>query len=185
VGPPRLLLLGGSQGAQRLNRLLPEAVARLRARRPALAVVHQCGARHLDESAALWDAVAGGRRGVELVAFLDDVAGAMGAATLILSRAGAMTLAEICAAGRPSLLLPLALAGAHQAENARLLERAGAAAVADDLAATPEAFADMLDELLGDPRRLAAMGAAARALARPGAAAAIADRVEALAGRRA
>ena len=79
------------------------------------------------------------------------------------------------------MLVPLALAGAHQADNARYLEAQGAAAVLDEEEAAPRALAAILARLFGDVDVLRQMAAAARALARPGAAAAIADRVEALA----
>jgi UDP-N-acetylglucosamine--N-acetylmuramyl-(pentapeptide) pyrophosphoryl-undecaprenol N-acetylglucosamine transferase len=102
----------------------------------------------------------------------------------VLSRAGAITLAEICAAGRGALLVPLGLAGGHQGANARELAAAGAARLLDEGEATVETLATSLAELLADPAQLAAMGAAARRLARPGAAAAIADRVVALVERR-
>ena len=108
----------------------------------------------------------------------------MAASHLLISRAGAITLAEICAAGRASLLVPLAISKGHQVDNARLLVEAGAAEMvrSDDL--SPERLAAALETLLADGDRLAAMGRAARALARPRAAAEIADRVEELGGAR-
>jgi UDP-N-acetylglucosamine--N-acetylmuramyl-(pentapeptide) pyrophosphoryl-undecaprenol N-acetylglucosamine transferase len=184
AAPPRLLVLGGSQGSQRLNRLVPEAVALLLAGMPGLGVVHQCGERNLAETAAAWEASGVDGRRFAVVPFVDDVAAAMAEATLVLSRAGAITLAEICAAGRGALLVPLGLAGGHQGANARALAAAGAARLLDESGATPEALAASLGELLADAATLVAMGAAARRLARPGAAAAIADRVAALAARR-
>jgi UDP-N-acetylglucosamine--N-acetylmuramyl-(pentapeptide) pyrophosphoryl-undecaprenol N-acetylglucosamine transferase len=176
AGAPRLLVLGGSQGAQQINRAMPEAAARLLEKMPALSILHQAGARNLDETRAAY----GGLRNVEVVPFLDDVAGAMAASHLLVSRAGAITLAEICAAGRASLLVPLAIAQAHQVDNARLLVEAGGAAMirSDELSA--ERLAAQLEELLADGPRLAAMGRSARALARPRAVADIADRLEAL-----
>jgi UDP-N-acetylglucosamine--N-acetylmuramyl-(pentapeptide) pyrophosphoryl-undecaprenol N-acetylglucosamine transferase len=120
---------------------------------------------------------------IEVAEFIDGVAEAMAEADLVASRAGAITAAELCAAGRAALLVPLALAGGHQSGNALLLAEAGAAVVVPADAGA-ERLAAALGDLLGDPGRLAAMGRAARALARAGAAAAIADRVEALAGRR-
>lgn len=234
----RLLVVGGSQGAVTLNRLLPAAACAAAAElgRP-LAIVHQAGARHLEATRAAWDAAlatlagtaspdddaadsgasdrgASNRRAsdgaiasiarsaaagadatrpaaaprvrVEVVPFLADMAGAFAASHLVLSRAGAITLAEICAAGRPSLLLPLSLAGGHQRANAQALERAGAAHVLAGGSGGPTAAAltAALVALLGAPAGLVNMAAAARALARPDAAARIADRVEALAGVR-
>jgi UDP-N-acetylglucosamine--N-acetylmuramyl-(pentapeptide) pyrophosphoryl-undecaprenol N-acetylglucosamine transferase len=191
---PRLLVLGGSQGARQLNRSLPGALAALAGRFPGLAVVHQAGRGKVAETEAAY-AEAGlppgspeacGWTEIRVVDFLPEVARAMAAADLVVSRAGAITTAEICAAGRAALLVPLALAGGHQMDNARHLADAGAAVlVASDELDTggPERLAVSLAGLLADPERLAAMGRAARRLARPGAAAAIADRVEALAGR--
>lgn len=182
AAPRRLLLLGGSQGSRRLNGLLPQAVALAGERLAGVEIVHQCGERWVEESERAWAAVATAAVRVEVRPFVTAVADAMAAASLILSRAGAITLAEICAAGRASLLVPLALAGGHQRDNAARLAAAGAATALEDAAATPEVLAERLVELLGDGARLAAMGARARELARPGAAAAIADRVAALAG---
>jgi UDP-N-acetylglucosamine--N-acetylmuramyl-(pentapeptide) pyrophosphoryl-undecaprenol N-acetylglucosamine transferase len=182
AAPPRLLALGGSQGARSLNRLLPGAVARALERVPGLRVLHQCGRRLEAEARSAWAASGVAADRFDLAPFVDDVAGALSRASLVVSRAGAITLAEICAAGRPSLLLPLALAGGHQRDNARELEAAGAAEAVEESSATPEALGDRLAALLADGPGLAARGARARALARPGAAAAIADRAARLAG---
>jgi UDP-N-acetylglucosamine--N-acetylmuramyl-(pentapeptide) pyrophosphoryl-undecaprenol N-acetylglucosamine transferase len=181
--PPRLLVLGGSQGSQRLNRLLPEAVAQLLPGLAELTVLHQCGERNLAETAAAWEAVGIDPARYSVVPFVADVAAEMARASLVLSRAGAITLAEICAAGRGALLVPLGLAGGHQGANARAVAAAGAARLLDESGATPETLAERLSELLADPTTLVAMGDAARRLARPGAAAAIADRVVDLAAR--
>ncbi len=197
--PLRLLVLGGSQGALQINQLVPRALALLSDELGDLEVCHQTGDAHLEmtrgayRAAGLEDAspsdsqsVAGEHRrsaGVrfEVVPFLDRMAEAMARSHLIVSRAGAITLAEICAAGRPSLLVPLALAGGHQADNAHRLADAGAAAVLP-AAATAEAMAEVLGILLaGD--RLRDMATSARSLGRPGAAAEIADRVERVGGR--
>jgi UDP-N-acetylglucosamine--N-acetylmuramyl-(pentapeptide) pyrophosphoryl-undecaprenol N-acetylglucosamine transferase len=109
-----LLVLGGSQGARQLNRALPAAAALLLAAMPELRIVHQAGARHLDETRAAYAAAGAGPRQVQVVAFLEDMAGAMAACRLLVSRAGAITVAEICAAGRAALLAPLAIAKGHQ-----------------------------------------------------------------------
>jgi len=189
---PRLLVLGGSQGARQVNRLLPAAVARARRELPGLSVLHQAGAKNVEETragylaAGLADDLSSGA--VEVVPFLDDVAGAMAASHLLVSRAGAITVAEICAAGRGALLLPLAIAQAHQVDNARLLAEAGAAEMMV-AGAAGEAGEDAMAQdlgsrlitLLADPGRQVAMGRAARALARPDAVAAIADRMAELA----
>ncbi len=190
---PRLLVLGGSQGARQVNLLLPAAVALARRSLPELAVLHQAGAQHVEATRAAYSAaglaaeLASGA--VEVVPFLADVAGAMAGSHLLISRAGAITVAEICAAGRAAILLPLAIAQAHQVDNARLLSQAGAAEMMIPGAAGQEAgeeadagaLAARLTALLADPARLARMGRAARGLARPDAVAAIAGRLEELA----
>ncbi|MCB9378693.1 MAG: hypothetical protein H6511_07995 [Holophagales bacterium] len=182
TAPRRLLLLGGSQGSRRLNELLPRAVAHAGERLAGLEIVHQCGERWVAETERGWAEATVAGVSVEVRPFLAAVADAMATASLLLSRAGAITLAEICAAGRPSLLVPLELAGGHQRDNAARLAERGAAETLSDAEATPETVAERLVGLLADGDRLAAMGGRARALARPDAAAAIANRVEALAG---
>jgi UDP-N-acetylglucosamine--N-acetylmuramyl-(pentapeptide) pyrophosphoryl-undecaprenol N-acetylglucosamine transferase len=181
---PRLLVLGGSQGAKQINAAMPAVAARLTARFPAIRITHQAGARNLEEARAAYAQAGVGAPHVEVVPFLDDVAGTMAASHLLVSRAGAITLAEICAAGRASLLVPLAIAQGHQVDNARLIAEAGAAEMivwdqhSDQLSA--DRLAARLEELLADGGRLAAMGRAARALARPRAVADIADLVQEL-----
>lgn len=175
MNPPRLLVLGGSQGAKQINEAMPEAAKKL----PGVRILHQAGPRNLEEAKAAY-ARAGIGDQVEVVPFLDDVAGEMARSHLLVSRAGAITLAEICAAGRPSVLLPLSIAQAHQVDNARLLEDAGAAEVL--LSDQMDRLGDRLVELLHAPSTLQRMGHAARALARPRAVAEIADRMEYLGG---
>lgn len=180
AGPPRLLLLGGSQGALSLNRSFPAVAARLVESFPGLTVLHQTGEKHLEVARAAWAAAGVPAGTVELVSFLDDVPGAMAACHLVLGRAGAITVAEIAAAGRGAVLAPLAaLAENHQGANARAFAAAGGARVVPDPAVDPVAFenetAAVLAELLADPKALARMAAAARAAARLDAAARIAD----------
>lgn len=191
AGPPRLLVLGGSQGARQINRAIPEAARRLLDEIPGLSIRHQAGGKNVEETlaayrAAGWDEAHRSR--VEVVPFIEDVAGALAESHLIVSRAGAVTVAEICAAGRPALFLPLTIAKGHQIENARLLERAGAAEVLVEGDGAPGSFepfyarlAAKLIDLLADREGLARRAAAARGLARPRAVAAIADALEAVA----
>lgn len=171
-GRPRLLVLGGSQGALALNRLVPQALALLpAANRPE--VVHQAGGRMLDEAAAAYR-----EAGVEarLEPFIDDMAAAYAAADLVVCRAGALTVAELAAAGVASLLVPFPFAvDDHQSANGRFLERAGAARVLVQATLTPESLAAELAALLPDRERLLAMALAARALARPDAARTVAE----------
>lgn len=174
TSPPRLLVLGGSQGAKQINDAMPEVAKRLRDVR----ILHQTGPRNLEDAKAAY--AQAGVDHVEVVPFLDDVAGAMAESHLLVSRAGAITLAEICAAGRPSLLLPLSIAQGHQVDNARLLEAAGAAELL--LSDQMDKLADRLVELLHAPGTLQRMAHAARSLAKPRAVAEIADRMEYLGG---
>lgn len=190
-GPPRLLVLGGSQGARQINRAIPEAARRLLDEIPGLSIRHQAGGKNVEETLAAYRAAGldeAHRSRVEVVPFIEDVAGALAESHLIVSRAGAVTVAEICAAGRPALFLPLTIAKGHQIENARLLERAGAAEVlveGDGAPGSVEPFyarlAAKLIDLLADREGLARRAAAARGLARPRAVAAIADALEAVA----
>ncbi|HXU33117.1 MAG TPA: undecaprenyldiphospho-muramoylpentapeptide beta-N-acetylglucosaminyltransferase [Thermoanaerobaculia bacterium] len=189
-GPPRLLVLGGSQGARQINRAMPEAARRLLAEIPDLTIRHQAGGKNVEETLAAYRAAGldeGQLARVAVVPFIEDVAAALSESHLIVSRAGAVTVAEICAAGRPALFLPLTIAKGHQIENARLLERAGAAEVLVEGApqGSSEPFAARLAAkligLLADREGLARRAAAARTLARPGAVAAIADALEAVA----
>jgi UDP-N-acetylglucosamine--N-acetylmuramyl-(pentapeptide) pyrophosphoryl-undecaprenol N-acetylglucosamine transferase len=183
---PRLLVLGGSQGALSVNRAVPRALARLAAEVPGLAVTHQTGRAHLEATREAYRAAGVPERVAELVPFIADVAGAMAAADVIVSRAGALTVSEIAAAGRAAVLVPLAIAEGHQRDNARALEAAGAARVVDDPPGDPDALGASLHatiaDLLATPERLAAMGRAARAQSRAGAGAAIADWLLDLAG---
>ena len=175
-----LLVLGGSQGARQLNLAVPEALVLLEDRGTRLRVVHQAGRRQIEEAREVY-----ARRGprkipVELVPFVDDVAAALAGCHLVISRAGALATAELCAAGRPSVLVPLTLAGGHQSANARHLADAGAARVVTSEELTPEALARVIAELVRDPAALAAAGRAARNLARRDAVGAIIDRLEGL-----
>lgn len=179
-GKPRLLVLGGSQGSLRINRLMPQVLAPLFEQLPELSVLHQCGEAHLEATLAAYREAGLDTPRLRLVPFVDNVPAAMAAVDLVVSRAGAITLAEICAAGRPAVLLPLVAAGAHQLANAKLLADAGAASLLEDVVLDADRLRMELASLLGDRARLAAMGERARHLAHPQAAVEIVDRIEAL-----
>ena len=168
----RLLVLGGSQGAAVLNRTVPEALGRLEAVcRPQ--VRHQCGAAHAEAARSAY-AAAGVPASVE--PFIEDMASAYAEADLVVARAGALTLAELAAAGLGAVLVPFAAAvDDHQTRNAQALVEAGAAVLVAEREASAMRLAAVLDELLADRPRLVRMGAAARSLAKPDAAARIAD----------
>jgi UDP-N-acetylglucosamine--N-acetylmuramyl-(pentapeptide) pyrophosphoryl-undecaprenol N-acetylglucosamine transferase len=172
----RVLVVGGSQGAEILNRLMPGALARVAARGIAFDVVHQAGKGRAGEVVTAY-----GKRGLSgdrafVHEFLDEIAAAYAAADLVVARAGAMTVAEAAAAGRPALLVPFAAAThGHQEANGRALESVGAAVVVTEAEATEESLAAALAGLLGDPLRLLAMGEAARHSAAPDAASRLCD----------
>ena len=129
------------------------------------------------------DAAAGSGVRAEVHAFLHDMPERLAAADLVVSRAGATTVAELTSAGRPSLLVPYPFAADdHQRVNARTLERAGAAVVIDPEELDAAALAAAVRELVGTPGRLARMANASRALGRPDAAADVAAIVLRLAG---
>ncbi len=170
--PPRLLVLGGSLGARALNALLPQALALLPvAQRPQ--IVHQAG-RDGCEAAVQAYAEAGVR--AEVHAFLDDMAARYAWADLVVCRAGALTIAELTAAGLGAILVPFPHAvDDHQTRNGATLVEAGAAELVQERELDPERLAERLRELLADPSRLRAMAMAARSLAKPDAARRIAD----------
>ena len=117
----------------------------------------------------------------EVHAFIDDMPGVLAQADLVISRAGATAVAELAAAGRAALLIPFPGAtDQHQLENARAMEKAGAACVIVQSDLTPERLAKEIRELMISPATLTQMETCARGLARPDAAARIADLVEAL-----
>ncbi|MGB6145171.1 MAG: undecaprenyldiphospho-muramoylpentapeptide beta-N-acetylglucosaminyltransferase [Rhodanobacter sp.] len=170
-GAPRLLVLGGSLGARALNLAVPQALARLEpGQRPE--VLHQCGSHGLDEARAAY-----AQAGVEarVVAFIDDMADAYGWADLAVCRAGALTLAELSAAGLGALLVPFPYAvDDHQTRNAEVLAAVGAAEIMQENALDNQQLAQRLAALLGDRTALLAMAEAARTLAKPDAAQVIA-----------
>lgn len=165
----RVLVLGGSQGARSLNEVVAPALSRLEF---PISIVHQVGKGNL---AALRQRYAELRRpGTSVVEFIEDMPAAIRAADLVISRAGASAIAEICAIGRPSLLVPLPASGDHQLHNARAVERAGAALCLPSDSASPEMLGARISELARDPEHLARMAAAARDWGRPDAARSVA-----------
>lgn len=169
----RIFVLGGSQGARALNEEVPRALARLGLRERGIEVLHQTGAAMRDAVAARYAELG---IDAEVVSFVDDMAKAYASASLVIARAGATTLAEICAIGRPAILVPYPhAADDHQARNAEALERAGAAVAIREAALSPAALAAEAERLLDDPTARQAMAEAARRHGRPDAAAAIVD----------
>lgn len=170
---PLLVVTGGSQGARRLNESVLAAW-------PALAgegwqVLHVAGAANLAALAAPAGAA------YRLEGYYEALPRAIAAADLVLCRAGAMTIAELTAAGAPSVLVPYPHAGAHQAENARSLVAQGAAVLLPDGELSAERVAEALRPLMRDAAARRAMADAARALGRPEAARAVAELLRAAA----
>lgn len=175
-GPLRLLVVGGSLGAQALNEKVPQALALLPAgRRPR--VVHQSGRQHLDALRANYAAA-----GIEAEVrdYIEDMAAAYRDCDVAICRAGAMTIAELACAGVPAVLVPFPFAvDDHQTGNAEFLSDAGAAWLIQQKDLTADRLATLIGEL--DRTLLAAMGDKARALARPDATTHVAAICEALA----
>jgi UDP-N-acetylglucosamine--N-acetylmuramyl-(pentapeptide) pyrophosphoryl-undecaprenol N-acetylglucosamine transferase len=170
--PLGLLAFGGSQGSRALNRALVAALPRLPGPER-LRIVHQTGPTMREEVEAAYRA--SGRPG-EVVAFIDDMVARLGEADVVLSRSGATTCAELAAAGRAAILVPFAgAADDHQTVNARAFEAQGAACVLEERTLGGEALAATLRRLVDAPGLITEMGAAARRLARPDAAARVAD----------
>lgn len=175
--PPRVLVLGGSQGAHAVNELVVAAVAELqRAGGPLPRLRHQTGKADEAQVRARYEALGLPPGQVEVSAFIDDMAAAYGAAELVVGRAGATTLAELTAVGLPSLLIPFPQAtDDHQTKNARFLEAQGAARVLVQAETSPAQLAAALAELCGDGATLGRMAEASARLGRPEAAAAVAQ----------
>jgi UDP-N-acetylglucosamine--N-acetylmuramyl-(pentapeptide) pyrophosphoryl-undecaprenol N-acetylglucosamine transferase len=179
----RVLVLGGSQGAKSLNETVPEALARVRSRaEQPIEVVHQCGPAHGDAvttryaelSAAQW---------ARVVPFIDDMPQALTEAHLVIGRAGASAVSEICAVGRPSLLVPYPYAaGDHQRINGEALEADGAARCVVSTEATVDRIAAEVQRFAEEPAVLARMAESAMRRGRPHAARVIAEDLLKLAG---
>jgi len=170
--PPRraLAVLGGSQGSQVLNRLLPEALALLPPEsRPE--VVHQAGERWVSEVEERYRCCG---VAAQVVGFLSRPWEVLAQVPLVVARAGALTVAELAAAGRAAVLVPFGQAAeGHQLANARALASTGAAWVIEEAEASPARLAQLLAKLFADPGDLAARGTKARSLARADAAEAV------------
>ena len=178
-GAARVLVFGGSQGAHAINMAMVEAAARLAAGAPRVAVTHQTGERDLEM-------VRDGYRRAGLEArvepFLFAMDREMKAADLVICRAGATTLAELTAAGKPSILVPLPTAtDDHQRRNALALVKQGAAKLVEQRELSGDRLAAEIHGLAGDEALRQRLANAARRMARPDAARVIVDRVLALA----
>lgn len=163
-GPLRLLVVGGSLGAQVFNQQVPEALAKLpEAERPV--VRHQCGERHADIARDAYE-----QSGVDATVepFIKDMAEAYSWADLVLCRSGALTVSELCVAGLGAILVPFPHAvDDHQTMNGQHMVSAQAAVLVPQPKLNPQSLAETLRDLSNDRSRVLNMAKAARSLARP------------------
>jgi UDP-N-acetylglucosamine--N-acetylmuramyl-(pentapeptide) pyrophosphoryl-undecaprenol N-acetylglucosamine transferase len=181
TGPIRVLVTGGSQGARLLSETVPAAMALVAEQiRDRLVVEQQTRPESLDNARAVYaDALIE----ATVAPFFRDMATRLDQAHLVIGRAGASTVCELAVAGLPSILIPLKIAmDDHQTFNARLLTDVGAAEVLNEDDVTVDSLANLLQQMLSDPKALAKRAAAARSVARPDAAEKLADLVERIAG---
>ncbi|HEY6578121.1 MAG TPA: undecaprenyldiphospho-muramoylpentapeptide beta-N-acetylglucosaminyltransferase [Rhizomicrobium sp.] len=179
-GPIRLVIFGGSQGANALSELVPAAIARLpEALRGRLEVTQQCRAEDIQRVRATYGVV---NVKAELRTFFDDLLVRLAAAHLVIARSGASTVGELAAIGRPAILIPFPFAtDDHQTANAAVLANAGAAWLVQQRDLTEQTLAQLLQEILAAPEELAQRARAAHALGRPDATERLADLVDKIA----
>lgn len=176
-GTPTLLIFGGSQGARAINEAAIQAIPELLRQIPGLQVIHQTGEAGYNDARA---AYANLGSAVEVHRFIDDMPRYFARASLLVCRSGASTVAEVTAAGKPTIFVPFPRAADdHQKRNAEALVRAGAAVMLEQSQLTAGSLVQTVRSLFADPVRLKSMGKAGRKLAHPNAAKEIAD----LAGR--
>lgn len=174
--PARILILGGSQGSKALNENIPQALSALSCN---VEVIHQAGR---DKAPSVEHAY-GNRPGVRVDEFIDDISAALSWSDLIICRAGALTVAELAASGRPAIFIPFPhAAGGHQEANARAAETAGAGVCMLESDLKAGKLPTVLKELLCDAKKLTAMAEAAAASARNDAAKRIIDDLTSLMG---
>jgi UDP-N-acetylglucosamine--N-acetylmuramyl-(pentapeptide) pyrophosphoryl-undecaprenol N-acetylglucosamine transferase len=179
---PALLVFGGSQGAHAINAAVIESLPQLAQALPGIQLIHQTGERDYE---AAQSAAASAGISAEVSRFIDDMPGAFARADLLVCRSGASTVAEITAAGKPAIFVPLPTAADdHQRHNAETLANTGAALLLPQAELTASRLAQEIASLLADRPRLAQMGAAARQFAHPHAAAEIAALALRIAGVR-
>ncbi len=185
-GPLRLLVTAGSNGAKVFNETLPLIARDLIAGIPGLRIVHQTGERAMDATINSYErhGIVTGDKDVPVMvrAFLTDMPAQLELADLVLARSGS-TVAELAAAGRPSLLVPFPQAADdHQTRNAQAMVQAGAAQMLSQRDLTPESLSKALTQMLRNPEQLRRMGQRARSASHPGALQAIVRRILSVAG---
>jgi UDP-N-acetylglucosamine--N-acetylmuramyl-(pentapeptide) pyrophosphoryl-undecaprenol N-acetylglucosamine transferase len=177
TSPPTLLVFGGSQGAHAVNLAFCGSIASLRQHIPEIQVMHQTGERDFDETVAAYEKLGmPAASKIEVSKFMDNMPAMFARADLVVCRAGASTVAEIAAAGKPAVFVPFPRAADdHQRRNAEAMQNAGAAVIIEERDLTPARLVDTVVELFSDATRLKAMSAAARKMAHPNAAHDIAE----------
>jgi UDP-N-acetylglucosamine--N-acetylmuramyl-(pentapeptide) pyrophosphoryl-undecaprenol N-acetylglucosamine transferase len=182
VAPLKILVTGGSQGASILSRVVPQGLGMLAPQlRRRLQVVQQCRPEDIERVRAQYAEL-----GIpaELMTYIEDMAEKIADAHLVIGRAGASTVAELTAAGRPAILIPFAAAtDDHQTANAREMVKAGGARAIQESSFTPEVLARQIEALAMDPVALGNAAARALSVGRPHAARDLADLVEQIANR--
>lgn len=179
VAPFRILVFGGSQGARAINKAVIESLPFLNELKGQITMVHQTGEADLENVANGYESANWGD--VDVRPFIINIVESFDQADLIICRAGATTCAEICAAGKPAIMIPFpGAADDHQRKNSEALIEKGAARMIVQSDLSGERLANEIRSLLGDESELRSIGKAARSLARPDAAAASADLIEGL-----
>lgn len=182
-GPISILITGGSQGARLLSELMPAAIAKLpESLRQRIRVQQQTRPESMDIARRIYaDALVQ----AEIAPFFRDMATRLRDAHLVIGRSGAGSVCEFAVAGKPAILIPLAIAlDDDQGQNARVLAEAGGAEVAREGQLTVDVMAKALETLLTNPERMARMAAGSRSIAKPDAAERLADLVEKVAAAR-
>lgn len=181
TAPLKILVTGGSQGATILGQVVPDALGQLPPKlRHRLQVVQQCRADDIEEVRARYAAL---NIPAELLTYIEDMPDRLAEAHLIIARAGASTIAELTAAGRPAILVPLPIAtDDHQTVNAREMAKAGGARMIPQDEFTSEALSAQIAAIAGDAQALANAAERALSVGRPHATKDLADLVERIAG---
>src|SRR5579863_340447 len=176
--PFHILVTGGSRGAAPINRAIIESLDALSARKGQLFIVHQTGERDYNEVRSAYEQL---QFPAEVLPFIENMAERFAQADLIVCRSGAITVAEVSAAGRAAIFIPFgASTDAHQTRNAEAMQNAGAARLLPQNELTPARLTAEIFAFLDEPQRLAEMETRARALARPRAVEDIVDLLEEL-----
>jgi UDP-N-acetylglucosamine--N-acetylmuramyl-(pentapeptide) pyrophosphoryl-undecaprenol N-acetylglucosamine transferase len=180
-GTLKVLVIGGSLGAQALNELIPHALIQLASADQPIHVRHQCGAKQVEETLARYQLLAnGGYLTFDVVPFVDNMAAAYADADFIICRAGALTVSEVAAVGLPAVFVPLPHAvDDHQTANARYLSDVGAALLCPQATLTPDVFAEQLHPLMNRDTLLA-MAEKSRLQAKPCATAVVVEAIVSL-----